>query len=486
MIFNRMAARLALAPMAAVALWGCTLNDKFAVDAVQYNREAEQSQDQVILLNVLRASRRRPFEFSGVQTISGAASTSGQVGLSIPIAQNSSMTPLTLSPQISRSAGPTVTVGVVDTQDFYSGLLKPVNEQMIDLFVQRGLPRVMLFDLFFSRVGVRQGGKQVATFSNAVDDQSKYQKFQTLIVALAQDGGLSTHSSDDPKAYGPLMTAEEIARQPGYAARAATAGLDVKAVGWCDLPHADQVLLLKRPLPRLDRIKLKNECDALDKQTEAGENEAAKSTKTRIDDMLVAAGLPVALYRTQKANTDYGLCFDPSESKTSDSDATFCDPKQATALSVPAMSTSYFVPVGGICDAVKAGKMAEATIDCSKPLEFSFSPRSTYGVIYYLGEIVREKLYPDSWSKSKYVQTETSVGSESPADVPLFKLDQVAPGLDTTQFLAVDYDGHTYEVPDSGDNQTYEVLDIVTELIALNKSSKDLPASSVITAVGLP
>jgi hypothetical protein len=58
---------------AALELTGCTIVDRFSDRAVQYNKEAEQIQDQDVLLNVVRASKRRPLEFTGITTATGTA-----------------------------------------------------------------------------------------------------------------------------------------------------------------------------------------------------------------------------------------------------------------------------------------------------------------------------------------------------------------------------------------------------------------------------
>ena len=141
---------------AACGISACAIVDSYGDRAVQYNLEAEQVQDQDILLNVVRASKRRPLEFSGVQTVSGNASATGTVSLSLPIWQNSARTPTTLTPGGTVSGGPTFTVGVLDTQEFYQGMLTPIPMSTIDLFAGRGLSRILLLDLFIRDVRIAQ------------------------------------------------------------------------------------------------------------------------------------------------------------------------------------------------------------------------------------------------------------------------------------------------------------------------------------------
>jgi hypothetical protein len=42
------------------SMFGCTVIDHYSGRAIEYNLEAEQAQEQALLLNIIRASQRRP------------------------------------------------------------------------------------------------------------------------------------------------------------------------------------------------------------------------------------------------------------------------------------------------------------------------------------------------------------------------------------------------------------------------------------------
>src|SRR5262245_29178876 len=65
-------------------LASCAIVDDFSGRAVDFNMQAEQAQEQALLLNVIRASLRRPMQFTGLQSITGTASISGGSTLSVP------------------------------------------------------------------------------------------------------------------------------------------------------------------------------------------------------------------------------------------------------------------------------------------------------------------------------------------------------------------------------------------------------------------
>src|SRR5438552_1322299 len=65
-------------------LTGCAVVDQYSNRAVEYNRQAEQAQQQALLLNIVRASLRRPMQFTTVQSVTGTANASGSAQLTVP------------------------------------------------------------------------------------------------------------------------------------------------------------------------------------------------------------------------------------------------------------------------------------------------------------------------------------------------------------------------------------------------------------------
>src|SRR5262249_56471933 len=72
--------RIALTVACACSLSGCAIVGKYSDRAIEYNLQAEKTQQQNLLLNIVRASLRRPMQFTGLQSITGTASASGTVG----------------------------------------------------------------------------------------------------------------------------------------------------------------------------------------------------------------------------------------------------------------------------------------------------------------------------------------------------------------------------------------------------------------------
>ena len=68
----------------AVVLGGCAIVDQYSGRAIVYNLQAEQAQDQALLLNIVRAYLRRPMQFTTVSSITGTANASGGAQYTLP------------------------------------------------------------------------------------------------------------------------------------------------------------------------------------------------------------------------------------------------------------------------------------------------------------------------------------------------------------------------------------------------------------------
>jgi len=78
-LLRRVAGKACVAAPIFFCLAACAVVDQYSGRAVVYNLQAEQAQEQALLLNVVRASLRRPMQFTGLQSITGTASASGSI-----------------------------------------------------------------------------------------------------------------------------------------------------------------------------------------------------------------------------------------------------------------------------------------------------------------------------------------------------------------------------------------------------------------------
>ena len=494
--------------------------DHYADRVTTYNKEAELAQDRAILLNVLRASKRRPLSFFELQTVSASGTPSGQVGFSIPLAQNGGAAASTFSPQLNLSSGPTVTASYIDTQEFYQGILKPIPMNTIDYFVQRGISENLLFNLFFfkatvhvhvdAKVGARAGLLE-HVFINYPGRDEALDGYQRLVTKLLNNG-LTTGAEDSvPSNFGPPLTAGEVA-DPAMLAKLTDAKLQLTAVNWCDLTSDERRDIIRR-----------SKLAATDADACGGASASVKGDQPkRIPPALRKAAQPAfaaaGYFRVQqKAGGSHKLCFSgtshPPGAYPGSDDDSGCE--QASAMHSMATVDALTVHALGACALTDALPSLKAELNAaqscsSASYDVAFTPRSTYGVIYYLGEVVRRKLDPDDKATTmprvvmvRHARADLPIAAERcPTDVSPASAAPDGAGSDPSTcrpvfflgtartpekaYLSVNYDGETYVVPDRSDRagMSNEVLDIVSELLALNRSSKDAPTSNLVTVVG--
>src|SRR5580698_10300206 len=148
----------------AAGLMGCAVVDQYSGRAIVYNLEAEQAQEEALLLNIVRAYLHRPMQFTTVSSITGVANVSGGAQYTLPTnvpfrppvqgATGIAAFPALPTWQLngSVSGGPAFTIPVLDTQEFYDGILKAIPGQLWDLYLQANYPPDLLFNLFVMKV----------------------------------------------------------------------------------------------------------------------------------------------------------------------------------------------------------------------------------------------------------------------------------------------------------------------------------------------
>jgi len=434
--------------LAALAVGGCAVVDQYSGRAIVYNLQAEQAQQQQLLLNVVRASQRRPMQFTGLQTITGTASASGNFSGTESVTRNATLLATPANTVIGRavvgnlgvggsiSGGPTFTVPVLDTQEFYQGLLTPISGQLLDLYLQSGYPRDVLFNLVIQRIILKRtdGGCNVQTHTpncelilrNYVLQDVDLELFQAMMSYFIRLG-LNTE---------PLI--EKAASKGKAAEKPAADAPKLKPFAFCFSPRDPKVYGHMKPAvlcghPAAPGVQLNT---------------------SEIGRKAVVSGVPL--------------------------EATFMN----------ALYESSVRPRLGNDPGAMGFRDLKAF--AGRQVSVSFHTRSIEEILYYLGEVVRRTHGP-----TDQVPVQVKVGPpQNPFPIEacpigerndgyvckaLFKVEQgglIGPGI------SVDYDGVHYSVSaDPESSWSMAVLDIVKQLLAVNTSAKQLPASNLISVI---
>ncbi len=177
--------------LAAVLLTSCISTGNISNRVYTINRSVGYSQNQAILLNIVRAANNEPLYFLSISKVGGSGSTDLKMGLpDITVGSGLSIADekFVLSNTLDNSTNTNFDVGVLQSQDFYRGLLAQLNLVEANLLIHQGFSRAMVFSLLVDHIRVRSGG-QVRLIRNDPSNRD-FPDFQKYL-ALAIDYGLT-------------------------------------------------------------------------------------------------------------------------------------------------------------------------------------------------------------------------------------------------------------------------------------------------------
>jgi hypothetical protein len=173
---------LAIPSVAVLTLTACSTHRQLATQAVDFNLTVEKAQNEMLLLNVIRAKDRLPLYVTGISGLTGSVETSFTAGLTGTYTGEKettrSSTPSTVSilsraytPSLGATvtADPTFTLAVLDTQEFMRGFLEPLGKETLAYYWSQGWPPELLVYLLVQRVEVSEAGKPPVVLRNHPD-----------------------------------------------------------------------------------------------------------------------------------------------------------------------------------------------------------------------------------------------------------------------------------------------------------------------------
>lgn len=377
-------------------LSSCAFNERIADHAIKYNKTVEEAHNAQILLNILRARDRHPMHFTAISLVRGrlTAETSGSLSVRIPLGGDAAdVFPLTPSLTVNKKSSPSFDVSILDTQEFMSGILTPVEMTIFKYYWDQRWPKELLLYLLIHKV--EEGGKD-AINSPEYEDPDREDPFDLFKGWIKRVHPSESESQDYKLSIVEITKGNPVGPPVGLTDSASIEHL-VKAV----------------------EAKLK----------------------------VVEVPKDSGLYRLCKITTTVKFCLGPKCPK-SDLISDCTKDKEPTD---------------------PESKGVTETIGKKATVHF----RSVQGIIYYLGEVLREEKdgVKIRWGP-KY------------EDKILFSLttNRWAAAKPT---ISVDYDGKTYYVPAGEEGGvTTTVLSLITQLIALHKVRKELPTTTAVETVG--
>lgn len=489
MIRHSQGSVFAIALMATVTLCGCSAHQRLATQAVNFNLAVEKAQNEMLLLNVVRAKDRLPMYLTGMSTLSGNVQTtlSATVGGSYTRAKGStkSMMPsatdmlthaYTPSAMASEVENPSYTLAVLDTQEFMLGFLSPVAKGTLAYYWNQGWPPELLLYLLVNRVELV---KQIVKDGKIIDGP----KFVLNNYPKADDPSLK-----DMKCFGRWVRREFLARNPQVDAVAQPEDIGPPLTS-DEVRDLDDLVKAAKEGLALTKDETKETFQLQRKKEDirftfppppeiSAEAKRAEKAKLAEEDMRTNEGKLckdlvdfLAQEDHQKGNNQNG----PNE-KDSSSKGKYNQ----------AYVQSYFKELAA--DNTRIGMVSDS-------MKINFVLRSPEALLYYLGELTRvanrqsspqvpyvciqehlQPLFlalPAGTCKETFVDAD--IGRES-FSIPAKDLNRLTDSCEAGQLR--------FEAPDCDTGRSMQTLRLLSQVMSLQKSAKDLPTTTLVRVIG--
>jgi hypothetical protein len=195
-------ARMALS-CAALVLGGCISVGDIDRRAITVNLQVGDTQNQGVLLNLARASRAEPIYFLAMNQLGASGTTDLRVGTpqfflgpSLP-AVDKIATFTGAGTFIDNSTNSNFQMSLLNSKDFYAGLMSPLGLQDVDLLLHQGYSRELIFYLVIDRATITPvdaNGKATGAPTVIYNDPTDTKTFATFefYIGQAMMHGLTT------------------------------------------------------------------------------------------------------------------------------------------------------------------------------------------------------------------------------------------------------------------------------------------------------
>jgi hypothetical protein len=145
----------------------CGLSPVVSSDVLSYHETADLTANRIILLNVLRARDDAPLHFAELSLQHGQVSEQGGVMLAQPVGEiphSTSLPRAILTPSATVGDQVAFDLGTLDTENFTRGVTAPIDPKMLKYFLDSGMDHRLVVMLLVSGVRLPGGEEAIANF----------------------------------------------------------------------------------------------------------------------------------------------------------------------------------------------------------------------------------------------------------------------------------------------------------------------------------
>ena len=164
-------------------LAGCVVNKAISASAVADNLAVEKAQNEMLLLNVLRGKDHRPMYVTGISKINGQVKAEASLGATVPFGSvggdgkgngGAGIAHYVASPSATYNWNPNFDVIVFDTSEFMHGFLAPVSSDIFAYYWNLGFYPEVLFHLMVLKVQVTVEPGECTADTKQVEEVEEY------------------------------------------------------------------------------------------------------------------------------------------------------------------------------------------------------------------------------------------------------------------------------------------------------------------------
>jgi hypothetical protein len=195
----------------AILLTACTGNQDFSTWVAGYNRSYGESQDKMLLLNIVRSAYRMPTYYSGVVSVLGNGQATASATGSANLARPNPPTGLpggTFGGTLTVTSGFSVNVTAVNTAEFVNGLLNAANINRVNYYIEKGVAPELIFNLLIDSITINDGKGRVDIYFNDPTNPD-FPRFQRALNIML-DLGLTTETVSATTPLGPPLTMTQV------------------------------------------------------------------------------------------------------------------------------------------------------------------------------------------------------------------------------------------------------------------------------------
>jgi hypothetical protein len=483
---KRYRAAFAYVPIAfcLIAQCGCAVVDQFGGRASDYNFQTGDARNTTILLNIMRAAYSEPLAFTDISTVAGTATASGTASASIPSPLNHAASigaqTATITPSGTASATGTVNVANLDTQEFYYGLQSPLTMQQIAYYLTVKLNEIdsnFLLPLLISDIELTSNGTTVI-LHNRADNLADFAAFYSAINFLIQNGlSVEQVKKGQPTKVGPMLGLKEAADTRLLAALISAASASGTAQSSSNTASSTSTSSSGSPGGSNGLTLKEVTATGKDGKPVTGPN-----------------GKPIVIgYQLEKSSSGSGsgsfrFCFTHLVHPYGILDFSVLTPPTSDTLTIP-LGKAYGQPIKSFtatigkdyyCGNPPPSDQAAAGSRQQAGQGITITTRSLEGIFYYLGEMARTELGIANGQPTSLAIPRNSEEAASGEGFKLFRIER-RPPLPGEPWVF--YHGAVYSLtvdPSGKRDGSSRVLQVVSDLLALQSSAKSLPVPNLI------